>query len=747
MRRVMGWGCAVCAGAILALSLSAGAAEFSDEGVEKAIARGVEWLLAQQKDDGTWEGTKAGYGQPMGPTALATYALIETGVKPTDPRIVKALHALSEHQTEQTYTLAMRASAYGAAIRKRAVQYRGVLRNDVRLIINSTPDGAFCYKCLGGGKTGAGKGAKNDNSNTNYADLGAWVGQMLLQEVPPEFWRKTIEHWKRTKNDDGGWGYRWEGKEKDKSTAAMCAAGVASMFVCFDALRAQDFLRCNINYETDKDYGVIRDGLGWFDKNFADTMRGRQLGHSDMFYYLYNVERVGLAAGYKYFGTADWYKMGASYLLDKQGPDGSWKGKWTPIASTSFSLLFLIRGRQPVAFNKVEFHGDWNNRPRDMAYLTRWMSDKLERSVGWQIINLRVPVEEWHDAPVLYISGEKRPEFSAEEKDKLKQFVWQGGAIFSVTECDGKEFSSAMRELYAELFPKYKLELCPPEHKLYSIMYPIGGTPKFAVVSNGLRPLAIHTDFDLARIWQMQRFGLEANRRLFEAGANVFMYTTDRTLRNRGVRVWPEKPAGGTNHQATIARLKHAGDFDPEPLAYERFARLLAKETKTALKVAGPMPIAELGDSGAKLAALSGTGDPKLTENEQELLREFLEGGGTLVIDAAGGDEAFDRGMRRTLLALFGATALQPLPADAELYRLAGREIKEVSFRGGKQARGGGRTPRLMSVALGGRHAVFYSRDDITGGLVGYSSYECDGYAPQSAYELMRNIVLYAAAR
>ena len=44
-----------------------------------------------------------------------------------------------------------------------------------------------------------------------------------------------------------------------------------------------------------------------------------------------------------------------------------------------------------------------------------------------------------------------------------------------------------------------------------------------------------------------------------------------------------------------------------------------------------------------------------------------------------------------------------------------------------------------------GRLGVVYSREDLTGGLVGYASYACDGYAPQTAYEIMRNVMLIAA--
>jgi len=48
---------------------------------------------------------------------------------------------------------------------------------------------------------------------------------------------------------------------------------------------------------------------------------------------------------------------------------------------------------------------------------------------------------------------------------------------------------------------------------------------------------------------------------------------------------------------------------------------------------------------------------------------------------------------------------------------------------------------------VAGRPGVIFSRGDITAALVGFTSFTVDGYEPQSAYELMRNILLLAPKR
>ena len=526
----------------------------------------------------------------------------------------------------------------------------------------------------------------------------------------------------------------------------MTVGGIATLYVCFDNLFADKFLRCNAN----TDFGPIRNGLKWLDKNFDVAMGGHQLmGHGDLFYYLYGVERVGLASGYKYFGTHDWYTQGAIRLISLQGGGGAWAGgKRGAVVSTAFALLFLVRGQHAVAFNKLEFDGDWNNRPRDMAGLTRWMSDSFERTLNWQIVNLKVPTEEWHDAPILYLSGSQDPNMTDEQVAKLRRYVWQGGTILSVTECGGSGFRKGIRSVYQRMLPEMKLRPMRRDHPVYSIHHKMYGWPTMYEIHNGIRPLVTHTDMDLSKSWQLQL--RQTSPRAFQVAANVLMYVTDKgQLRNRGVSHWPRKPKEAAGERIKIARLKYGGNWDPEPLAYERFARLMAWTAKAPVEVVGPVEIAQLDVAEAKIATLTGTEKVSLSASQASALRKFVAGGGTLIIDAAGGSREFARSMDSLLASGFGRSRPRRLSTNAAIYKLAGKEIREVGYRRKARVdRGLRRLPNLRGIeAAGGRVAVIYSTEDLTAGLVGYQCVDCIGYVPDSCFELMRNAVLHAAGR
>ena len=158
----------------------------------------------------------------------------------------------------------------------------------------------------------------------------------------------------------------------------MCTAGLASMFLCYDNLLQDGFVKCDQGPKTQAVLRPLNKGLEWMDSHFEGAINGRDRGIGNIFYLLYGVERVGLASGYKYFGKADWYKIGAEKLLGMQGGNGAWEaGGYGAVVNTSYALLFLVRGRHAILFNKLDFDGDWNNRPRDLASLTRTIGRRL----------------------------------------------------------------------------------------------------------------------------------------------------------------------------------------------------------------------------------------------------------------------------------------------------------------------------------------------------------------------------------
>ena len=83
------------------------------------------------------------------------------------------------------------------------------------------------------------------------------------------------------------------------------------------------------------------------------------------------------------------------------------------------------------------------------------------------------------------------------------------------------------------MFPGYDLKQCPPDHPIYSSYEKLEGKPTMHILSNGVRPLVVHSDYDLAKSWQIR--ATATRKKDFLIIPNMVRYVvgrkTDRTAR------------------------------------------------------------------------------------------------------------------------------------------------------------------------------------------------------------------------
>jgi hypothetical protein len=749
----------------------AGPEEFSALAVQKAIKKGVEYLRKTQGADGSWPGHDDKY--PVGHTAIATCAILESDlVKVNDPTMAKALDWLGKRQVPvamlrrprpgepataastrpslpakvdtlsvrhpSTREISWRANAFLAAMKRSGMwnsPYTPFLHTDVLMLMLSTTDGSYGCDCFGDGK------GSGDNFYSQYGFGGVWAAVQADMEVPRKYWDMVLKHWQDCQNPDGGWALA-AGKP---STAMATAGGMAALTVCMDNLFAEKYLDCKPD---PNGLAPINRALAWMEKNFQPAMadpNGALAGPAGLYPFLHAVQYAGQATGRKFFGGADWYKLGAAELLRRQRPDGSWDGKDGAVCDTAYAMLFLEAKNHPVAISKLQYDGDWNNRPRDLAGLTRWL---VGASCGlwmrWQVVPMNASVEQWHDAPVLYISGTKDPNFSAGDIDKLRGYVQEGGTILSVRECDGNGFGEGMRRAYEKMFPEYRMRPIDANHRMLSVNYKLKARAGLLEITNGVRTLAIHSDIDMSRSWQL---GLgRVAKGDFEFVGNAMLYITDGRIVERG-RVelpWPAAPARAPARTIQLARLRYDGNWDPEPLAWVRFSRLLTTERAIGVE-AQPIDILKLPTCGAKVAHLTGTAAFLLSAEQRATIKKFVAGGGTLLIDAAGGSRRFAESATKMLGEMFGPSALRRIPPEATIYNMPDMRIEEVRYTRTARIMLPDSRPGLRGTTIDGRIAVIFSDMDITAGLLGTDACKRVGYSPKSAFEIARNVLLYAA--
>jgi len=340
-----------------------------------------------------------------------------------------------------------------------------------------------------------------DNSNSQYGVFGVWAGAQVGIEVPDAYWEAVEKHWLASELANGQWSYR---KNDPQATFSMTCGGVASLLVSRDYLDPA-MLKGQIGREP---YSKgLAAGFAWLDRgrNGVDTPNAAT---HYMGYDLFGIERVGMASGYKYFGSHDWFGELSDIVVHAQFPNGAWGHEdhgVDAIIDTAYSLLFLSRGHRPILMTKLKFEKYWDNRPQDVANLAKFATRQLERQINWQVVGIEHTWDEWFDSPVVYIASHQAPKVSDRDFNELQKFVMAGGLIFTHADGSSANFDQwVVNDLATKIAPGRRMTPIPDSDSIYSIFYKTPVHRRLMGVSNGARWLLIHSPNDVALSWQMR---------------------------------------------------------------------------------------------------------------------------------------------------------------------------------------------------------------------------------------------------
>jgi len=755
----------VLASGLLVLSQASIARAATAEQIDQALKRGAAALYKLQTATGHWENAEqptgpgeAGKGghdteaaQWTGRTAIAVYALLASGEDKKDPRIVKAVEFLAKNETHGVYALGLRCQVWMLMPQTPAI--RTALMKDVNILktgmkTEGLSRGMYDYVP---GKAG---GKSYSHSRSQYAVQGFWAAQTAGAELPDSLWKIIDESWKRNQGPDGGWTYKAPSDNDDNhpETVGLTAVGVATLFIAQDFLRSNEGIACRGNQTNP----AIEKGLAWIATHANDYASHPRGSREYPYPTLYAVERIGMASGLAYFGSLNWFNNGADWAIREQNSSGTWDRGDSELPNTCFAMLFLSKGRAPVVISKLKYtdatgkEGNWNQRGRDAANVSRWIGKTLERDLAWQIVTLDVSIEDLLESPILYISGNEPVNFSPEHKAKLKAFIEAGGMLVANADCGSAAFATSIRKLGFELFPDYEFGELPKDDILLTNYYPAAKwktKPSILRLSNGARPfILLLPQTDAGKSWQT--YDQRGKPELFELAADVVLYAVDnKKMRYRGSRFYVPEPPKASNAIA-VTRIKYPGVWDPEPAGWKRLSNVMTRTKLTGVTTT----TAELGKdqvTGAKIAHLTGTFDYKFSDAQKAEIKQFVAGGGTLIVDVAGGSGKVATSFEGTLADLFPGEKLEVLPPEHPLYSAGGGAKDEIAYRSYAIRNGVGQTtsPRLQGIQQNGRLAVIYSREDLSVGLVGQEVDGVIGYTPATATALMTRILTYAAGQ
>lgn len=731
---------------------------FSTKNIDKAIEKAKSHILKLQKPNGSWPGIVGHKGHshltniyPSGNTALALIALHDCGVSVRNQAWRRGAAYLMEQDDRGTYGRSLKIIALSIGARVDRTRYLPELRRDVRFLLKGMrPNGGWRYR-LDYHKLKDCHAHTSCNSCSQYVALALREAVYTGVEVPRRIWRRLEGYWRTKQCRDGGWDYGSQSataKDKlepgrAKSYGSMSAAGLASCYIVFDMLLARQ--RGSRPICKPIIYKPIKPALRWFDKNFSASQNPGRVG-SRYYYYLYNIERIGATSGRKYFGKHDWYKGIATNLLSLQDATGKWGAGFH---EHCYATAFMAKARAQVLINKLEYHDlDWDVHSRDVANLVRNMSERFERSLNWQIVDMKRDARELHSAPVLFVTGSKPLKFDDKDVAKFRRYILEGGTLLGQAACDSEEFIKSFRELCAVALPEYEMRPLPTEHPVFSAHAKIDAT-KLMGIDNGVRTCVFLMPEDISFYWHRRM--ASTHKADFQLGGNLVIYAMDRTgFRNKSIvpPVQQVKPS----RQIAAAMVRHPAGWNASPTMLERLSEISTQHAKLGLDVKKPVELGKSDLTGIRLLWMSGYRKLDLPDVAKTALKGFITGGGTLVVDAANGNEEFFASVNVMLEKLLPdanmkvADAIDPIVSGK--LAVAGFDVSHPEYRRALRIKGYcNRVPQWQLYKLNGRTAVVVSSHDIASGIQGQNPWNCRGYTIPSAGQIGVNLALLAAGK
>lgn len=751
----------------------------TDKDIDQAMERLRNYLWMNQRDDGSWTDITGSHYKKKkgGTTALAALALLESGVKLSEPRMEKALESLMSVEMDDTYCYAVRVMAMSQAYRlAQREQFAAQIVYDLNYLTENLPkNGAWGY-------TGSEK--NGDNSASQYGLLALWEAEWAgfdrLRTIPKDMkltvgsqegskevdisalwpavvrnlqgtWRPIEQQWVARQRPDKGWTYAAIPTPEVQSTLTMTAAGVASLYIIVDEVYAAKMIPGKPRPATQV-FQMADQGMEWLAKRLpADfTSDG---------YLAFGIQRIAAASGHKYIGDKDWFRLGVKEIARRAAAARTeLGGEYGGDVQAAFYLLFLARGRVPVTFNKLDRgpDTDWDIAPRDIANLTRHLITTLEQRMAWQIVHQDRPVAEFLDAPILFINGMKPLAFTPETVAKMREYVLRGGTIVGEATNGSPDLAASFKKMLEQAFPEgalsgaetYVWKQMAPTHPILAAFEERDLQQEGTVwhMEDPVRTVAVLLTRDHATAWQHMDVAKKGH--CFKMGLNLFRYATGQEpLRTRLRPVF----AGRTLEAETkkkVGLLPAGPRWLSDIYSVERLSDKLAADARVMVLPELVQDAAQVNPKECPVIWVYGRGASKLAESQLEGLREFVRKGGLVAINANMGDKVFGlaaKGLAKQIL----PDALPSPILDTDtiftglVYRERGKPIEAGGVNLALRAAGVNKVG-LTGYRTGDRWGVIVSPHDSFMTMLGAPIFGCQGYTGETAQQIAGNIFLYA---
>jgi len=421
-----------------------------------------------------------------------------------------------------------------------------------------------------------------------------------------------------------------------------------------------------------------------------------------------------------------------------------------------------------VTFSPQSLRGtklEWETTIIDIEKWVEWTNGQLNQKYRFVQTDFSKFSYDPSELPILYFTGWKPlPQFDDGTIQNIRQYLMNGGTWVVHSSCGRPEFNESFRREIARIFPDRELAPIPTDHPLFSTYYPIDtmrvrkGTdawkqipPYLEVVNIGTRAAVIFSPIDLSTGWDAESNPIEGGilydqHDALKLGSNIVTYVLAEYQYGRFFdhqKVY-HQATDATRDQLVLGQIVHNGDWDPTPHGLPNL--LKAVDQSTTLSVQFKRVAVDPGEADIydfPVLYMTGLRKFQFSDEARKRLREYLDNGGTLVVDCAVGSTEFDVAFRGEMKKLYPDRELKDVPLDHPIFTYV-EDVTRVQLAPLARALVPGlESPRLEAIEIDGIMPVLYSPLSLSAGWEQLPRAYNKGYADSDALRIGVNIFMY----
>lgn len=376
------------------------------------------------------------------------------------------------------------------------------------------------------------------------------------------------------------------------------------------------------------------------------------------------------------------------------------------------------------------------------------------------------------ELPILFFTGwQTVPEFDEATIGKLRQYLMDGGTLVVNSSCGRKEFNDSFRKQVARVFPDRDMVPVGPTHPIFSSFYdistmrvrkgtepwltlPPGAAGAIETVNIGTRAAVIFSPIDLSCGWDANANPIPGGilydqSDALKLGSNIVTYCLAEYQYGRFFdhqKVY-HQATDATRDQLVLGQVVHNGDWDPTPHGVPNLLKTIDQSTTLHVQFKRVPVDPEKSDIYSyPVLFMVGQRKFEFSEGARKRLRQYLDQGGTLIVDAAVGNQEFRSAFEAELKKLYPDKPLTDVPADHPMFKFVYDESHVRLSPLGDRLNPGVNTPQLKGIQVDGQWPVIYSPISLSAGWEQLPRAYNNGYSDQDSLRLGVDLFMYVVS-